>query len=111
MSAIRMTTPLRTDEDLQAAYTMGLLRKSELVDGMYYSGLCRNAQIARWHAGTQCFVHVRTKFGSTFYETIRHPEDERNFDVFRALRQVEPAEHEKLDDERFERTATGGLRG
>jgi hypothetical protein len=27
-------------------------------------------------------VHWRSKFGSTFLEEIKHPEDEQDFDVF-----------------------------
>lgn len=108
---VYMNTPLRTDEELEAAYAQGLLRKEELEDGGYYQGLCRNAQVARWHAGAQRFVHLRTKFGSTFYEAIRHPADERNYDVFRVLKRVEPEPAQVLDDDRFNRTATEGLRG
>lgn len=108
---IRMNTPMRTDEELEAAYADGLLRKEYLVDGQYYEGLCRNASIARWHEGAQRFVHVRTKFGSTFYECIKHPADERDYDVFRVVRHVEPKLEQMLDDTRFEQTATGKMRG
>lgn len=104
---LTMYTPLRTDEELEAAYALGLLRKEDLVHGQYYFGLCRNAQIARWHAGAERFVHLRTKFGQTFYEAIRHPVDDRHFDVFRVKRQTEPAPEEVLDDERFEKAAMG----
>jgi len=56
--------------------------KDSLIHGAYYTGRCRNAEIARWNADKGHFVHWRTKFGSTFLETIKCPEDEKNFDVF-----------------------------
>jgi hypothetical protein len=104
---LTMYTPLRTDEELEAAYALGLMRKEDLVHGQYYFGLSRNTQIARWHAGAERFVHFRTKFGQTFCETLRHPVDERHYDVFRVKRVTEPEPHEVLDDERFEKAATG----
>lgn len=106
-----MNTPLRTDEELEAAYAQGLLRKEELEDGAYYQGLCRNAQVARWHAGAQRFVYERRKLANVFYEAIKHPADDRHYDVFRVLKRVDPEPNQVLDDARFERTATGGLRG
>ena len=56
--------------------------RKDLVHGVYYYGSCRNAEVARWDAEKGVFVHWRTKFGQTFKEEIRHPEDEQNFDVF-----------------------------
>lgn len=58
------------------------VKKEELQHGAYYVGECRNASLARWNAEQQHFVHWREKFGSTFLETIRCPEDEARFDVF-----------------------------
>lgn len=59
------------------------LPKSLLVHGVYYTGKCRNASVARWDATQQVFHYHRTKFGSTFQETAPHLEDERPpFDVF-----------------------------
>lgn len=100
---IGMSVPLRTDEDIEAAYQKGLLRKEALEHGSYYRGSCRNAQIARWHGRAQQFVHKRTKFGETFLERIRHPVDERNYDVFRVVERVEPAPEQIIDDDYFER--------
>lgn len=59
-----------------------MIPKNELVDGAYYKGTCRNADIARWSAEHQKFFHWRFKFGHTFIEEIRHPEDEQRYDVF-----------------------------
>jgi hypothetical protein len=58
------------------------LNKAELEHGQYYAGHCRNANVARWNGERQLFIHWRTKFGETFTEEIRHPEDEKHFDVF-----------------------------
>lgn len=58
--------------------------KKDLVDGAYYTGHCRNANIARWDADTNRFYHWRTKFGHKFLEEILHPDDEKYFDVFEA---------------------------
>ncbi len=58
------------------------IKKEDLKHGHYYRGRCRNASVARWNAERQCFVHWRTKFGSTFLEEIKCPEDEQYYDVF-----------------------------
>lgn len=69
-------------------YNAGL-KKTELVHGAYYRGVCRNASEARWHAEVGLFFHWRVKFGDRFLETICHPEDEQHFDVFNAF-ELEP---------------------
>lgn len=58
------------------------IAKVDLEHGAYYVGHCRNASEARWDENKQCFIHWRTKFGSKFLEEIKHPEDEKHFDVF-----------------------------
>lgn len=58
------------------------IAKVDLEHGAYYKGRCRNASEARWNAERGCFVHWRTKFSHVFLEEIRHPEDEKHFDVF-----------------------------
>ena len=63
-----------------------ILPKSELVDGSYYVGRCRNATIARWSAAHDSFFHWRIKFEQVFVEDIKHPADESYFDVFRVVR-------------------------
>lgn len=70
--------------------------KSELIPGEYYKGVCRNARIARWDGAK--FWHWRTKFGSTFLESIRHREDDEIWDVFdaEAVLKEEDVEH-KID--------------
>jgi len=63
-----------------------ILPKTELVDGGYYIGRCRNATVARWSAKHAAFFHWREKFGRIFVERIKHPVDEEYFDVFRVVR-------------------------
>lgn len=59
-----------------------VIHKNQLKHGAYYKGRCRNTTIARWDGVIDCFVYWREKFGHTFTETIRCPEDDRAFDVF-----------------------------
>lgn len=92
-----------TDEQLKEAYAKGLLRKELLEDGAHYRGFCRNAEYARWHAGSQQFLYVRSKFGERFIEAIRHPHDDRNYDVFVATLRVEDVpETARVSDRSFE---------
>lgn len=67
---------------LAKAYEMGLIKKSDLIDGKVYFGNCRNATIAKWDAGKQRFIYKRVKFNSSFDEEIPHPEDDEGFDIF-----------------------------
>ena len=78
----RRLPPKFGPDALEVAKENGLIGKADLVDGALYVGWCRNAGLARWHADTQRFVYQRTKFGSTFEETIVHPEDDEGFDIF-----------------------------
>ncbi|QOI72486.1 hypothetical protein pEaSNUABM50_00487 [Erwinia phage pEa_SNUABM_50] len=56
------------------------LPKSELIVGRTYSGSCRNSDTAVW-TGTQ-FTYEREKFGSTYNDSVNHPEDDDNYDLF-----------------------------
>lgn len=60
------------------------LPKSDLVDGQWYFGKCRNTSQARWSAEKQRFEYIRTKFSFKFREEICCPEDDKYFDVFYA---------------------------
>ncbi|WP_137926296.1 hypothetical protein [Cupriavidus sp. 2SB] len=95
-----------TPETLEAAYGCGLLRRDELQHGVYYRGRCRNASIARWHAGIQRFVHWRTKFGERYLETIRHPADEPEFDAFIVRGVVEDVGEAAIPDDIFNESAS-----
>lgn len=59
-----------------------MIPKSELEHGAYYSGRCRNAEVARWDSIKNRFFYRRYKFGDTFIEEINHPEDDNGYDLF-----------------------------
>ena len=65
------------------------IAKKDLEHGSYYKGRCRNANEARWNADKNKFVHWRTKFNNTYLEEIRHPEDDKLFDVFVVEEKIE----------------------
>jgi hypothetical protein len=77
----KLSNPIKPEE-LEDAYTNGMIRKSDLKDGKYYLGHCRNSSIAVWHKDKNCFTYQRSKFGHTFPEDINHPEDDNGFDLF-----------------------------
>lgn len=54
--------------------------KSELINGITYNGICRNAEEAIWDVDK--FVYTRYKLGDAFLETINHYEDDDGYDVF-----------------------------
>ena len=81
--AYQTLRPGFTPDDIETAVNeYGMLRKSELVHGKSYEGWCRNANKAVWDGEAQNFRYQRTKFNSTFEETIEHPEDDSGFDIF-----------------------------
>lgn len=80
--------PPITKEKMDEAYSLGLLKKEDLKDKVFYHGHCRNASIARWDESLKKFVYLRHKFGSSFEEDIVHPEDDEQFDIFVTTREV-----------------------
>lgn len=82
--------------DLKAAFNAGMIKQTDLEDGAYYLGWCRNAVIAKWQVDKDCFIHWRTKFGSVFTEEINHPENDDGFDLFVPLKKVEPTKEEVI---------------
>lgn len=88
-----------TPEWLEVAGSAGLVRKQDLKDGAYYYGTCRNARVARWDVKKNQFTYMRTKFGSSFPEDIRHPEDDDGFDLFLPVEEVQPEEREVIRGE------------
>ena len=58
----------------------GGIPKDELITGKTYIGDCRNATEAVWNG--EKFTYMRTKFGSTYPETINHFQDDDGYDVF-----------------------------
>ncbi len=69
-----------TQEDFDAAYALGMIRKEDLIIGVSYDGDCRNASEAVWQGDH--FVYMRSKYGMVFEDTIKYPTDEPYHDVF-----------------------------
>ena len=90
LEAIRMvrnTNPV-TPEILEEAAKLGMIPKKDLVSGRSYIGSCRNANIAEWDGKKQVFYYLRTKFGDTFAESIKHPEDDDGYDIFVPVEEI-----------------------
>lgn len=83
-----------TPENLEQAYSLGLLKKDQLEDGKYYKGHCRNAEVAKWNAAEQKFTYMRYKFGVYFPEDILHPADFNGFDFFTPIAEAIPSTEE-----------------
>jgi hypothetical protein len=58
----------------------GAIPKKDLVEGQYYIGEHRNAQVAKWNGKE--FVYMRTKFQNVFEDTCNHFEDDDGFALF-----------------------------
>ena len=59
-----------------------MLPEQSLLDGHYYSGVCRQAFIARWNAADKQFYHWREKFGRVFVESIDYWQLDGIYDGF-----------------------------
>ena len=64
----------------------GAIPKKDLIKGQRYLGSCRNNSEAIWNG--ECFDYQRTKFGYTYWTTIKHFEDECYFDVFIPIKKL-----------------------
>src|SRR5574338_1481717 len=84
-------------EELEKAYAAGMIKKENLKDGQYYLGHCRNARVALWSSELNQFVYRRYKFGDFLTETIMHPADDDQFDLFVPVAEIEPEDKEKVD--------------
>lgn len=62
----------------------GGIPKDKLIVGKTYIGDCRNAREAVWDG--EKFTYIRTKFGSTYPETINHFQDDDGYDLFVPLK-------------------------
>ena len=59
-----------------------MIPEAKLQHGVYYVGVCRNANIARWNAHDKQFYHWREKFGRVFVETTDLWDPQGTFDGF-----------------------------
>jgi hypothetical protein len=71
------------------------IKKSDLKDGAYYKGGCRNASVARWSAEKNGFFYWRHKFGDKYVESLLCPEDAVDgWDYFQPTELIEAPEVE-----------------
>ena len=89
MKSFQLSNPIKPGE-LELAYAQGMVKLSDLKDGVFYAGNCRNAHIAMWHGPTQRFIHQRSKWGSDFLESINCPENDDGYDIFTPSGIAEP---------------------
>jgi hypothetical protein len=59
-----------------------MIKKQFLQHGMYYSGISRNTNVARWNERDKKFYYIRYKFCTAFVECIPHEDDESDYDKF-----------------------------
>lgn len=72
-----------------------MISKSEMVDGAYYNGICRNTRVALWDEKENVFIHLSYSF-HYYMDKIEHFEDvkHKSIDGFIPIEQVEPIHHE-----------------
>ena len=80
-------TPV-TKEWLATASKAGMILKADLKDQAYYTGDCRNANVAKWDKAKNVFIYLRSKFGAEFEEEIYHPEDDDGHDLFIPIEEI-----------------------
>ena len=68
--------------NLSEAIKAGMIPKEDLIDGVEYSGYCRNSTVATWNNADQVFHYDRTKFTMVFEDIIPYPSDENPYDHF-----------------------------
>ena len=72
----------------------GAIPKNELVDGQFYFGEHRNANVGRWIAEKQVFEHWRYKFGYRL-DDCNHFEDDNGYALFVPIRLANEQEIEE----------------
>ena len=72
----------------------GAIPKKDLVDGQYYYGDYRNAEVGKWNAEENVFEHWRYKFGYR-KDTCNHFEDDDGFALFTPIRIANEVEIEE----------------
>lgn len=83
-----------TNEDLEAAYSQGMLKKEDLKDGEWYLGDSRAGRYGMWHGTDNCFYVTKSSMGMKFGEALNHPADDNGYALF------SPIEHcPELDEE------------
>ena len=75
------------------------ISKSELIDGAYYQGYCRNTSVAKWNAARNVFTYPRSSMvpGDIFNEDINHFEDDDGCDIFIPMNLLDISEVEDCE--------------
>lgn len=63
---------------------LGAIPKKDLVEGQYYIGEHRRANVAKWNGKE--FIYNREKFGNVFEDKCNHFEDDDGFALFVPIR-------------------------
>lgn len=84
------------EENVQFLVDLGMIRKECLKVGASYKGYCRNSNVAKWNG--ESFEYDRSKFGSVYTDTVKHPQDDDGFDVFVPISMLDFSEFNDLDD-------------
>jgi hypothetical protein len=89
-----------TPDEIAQAVKDGMIPMSELKDGQWYAGHCRNASKAQWKAEAKEFSYWRYKFGNYFLDTANHIEEDNGFDCFIPVAETTPeTKHLEAKDE------------
>lgn len=80
--------PLPSEFDIENYYEKGVIRKEDLIDGKYYLGICRNAEVAKWDAEKNVFSYLRQKFNLKYFEEINHISDDDGYDLFIPIEEI-----------------------
>jgi len=72
----------------------GAIPKKDLIDGQYYYGDYRNAEVGKWNSEEKVFEHWRYKFGYR-KDICNHFEDDDGFALFVPIRLANSEEIEK----------------
>lgn len=87
----KLKSPI-TKENMELAYSLGLIKKSNLKHEQWYYGSCRNSSTAKWNSQKNIFEYVRTKFGQSYWDQIEHPEDDTGYDIFIPIIEIDDDE-------------------
>jgi hypothetical protein len=76
-----------------------MIPKNEMKDGAWYTGFCRNANMAKWDGTRQKFVYLRYKFGY-IKDDIEHFEDvaKDRLDGFVPLTEVQMPDWQTINE-------------
>jgi hypothetical protein len=87
--------PVMNDFYINRLIQLGAIPKDELIDGEWYYGEYRNANLGKWNAKTEKFDHYRYKF-SWIEDNCNHFQDDNGFALFVPLRLANELELQEI---------------